>query len=132
MGRTVIHYHNIALFAANQVITMFKRSFFVVLLFALTSCEPFDLERKAFPVCAKPSADIGVTIDQLDVTLFLVNPQGDIGVAGWDPGDGNGKNRVGTRVTYNYAKAGTYTVSLVLANQCDDRFTTTRQITVRN
>jgi PKD repeat protein len=101
-------------------------------MLAMTACEPFDLTKKTFPVCAKPSADIGYTAGQLDVTFFLENPQGDIGVAGWDPGDGKGKNRVGARVTYNYDKAGTYTVTLVLANSCDDTFTTTRQITIRN
>ncbi|QJW90794.1 PKD domain-containing protein [Spirosoma taeanense] len=103
-----------------------------IILLALTGCEPYDLERKRFPVCSKPSAEIGVTIDRLDVTFFLFNPQGDITVAGWDPGDGKGKNRVGPRVTYNYEKAGTYIVTLVLVNACDDTFTTTRDITIRN
>lgn len=111
---------------------MLKRSIFGLLLIVLTGCEPFDLERKNFPVCAKPSASIGFTSDQLDVTFFLENPQGDIGAVGWDAGDGKGKSRVGSRVTYNYDKAGTYTVKLVLANTCDDSFTTTRQITVSN
>ena len=111
---------------------MLKRLLFGLLLLAFSGCEPLDLERKNFPVCAAPSADIGVTSDLLDVTFFLDNPKGDIGAIGWDPGDGKGKNRVGNRVTYNYEKAGTYTVSLVIVNQCDDKFTTTRQITVRN
>lgn len=100
------------------------------LLLVLTACEPFDLERKTFPTCVKPSAEIGVTSDRLDVTFFLNNPQGDIGVAGWDPGDGRGVNRVGNRVTYNYAQPGTYTVTLTLVNPCDDKFTTTTRITV--
>ncbi len=103
-----------------------------MILLATMACEPFDLSKKNFPVCVKPSAEIGYTVGQLDVTFFLDNPQGDIGVVGWDPGDGKGKNRVGTRVTYNYDKAGTYTITLVLANLCDDKFTTTRQITVSN
>ncbi|MFD2933434.1 PKD domain-containing protein [Spirosoma flavum] len=111
---------------------MLKRSICLLILLAMMACEPFDLTKKNFPVCAKPSAAIGYTAGQLDVTLFLDNPQGDIGIAGWDPGDGKGKNRVGTRVTYSYDKAGTYTVTLVLANLCDDTFTTTRQITVSN
>jgi PKD repeat protein len=96
------------------------------------ACEPFDLTRKNFPVCATPSADIGIVADQLDVTFYLDNPQGDIGVVGWDPGDGKGVTRVGTRVTYNYEKAGTYTVSFVIVNACDDRITRTKQLTVRN
>lgn len=96
------------------------------------ACESFDLEKKKFPVCAKPSASIGYTVGQLDVTFFLDNPQGDIGVAGWDPGDNKGKTRVGTRVTYNYDQPGTYTITLNIANSCDDKFTTTRQITVSN
>lgn len=111
---------------------MLKRSICLLVLLAVIACEPFDLAQKTFPACAKPSANIGYTAGQLDVTFFLDNPQGDISVAGWDPGDGKGKNRVGTRVTYNYDKAGTYTVTLVLANACDDNFTTTKQITVSN
>ncbi|AQG82276.1 PKD domain-containing protein [Spirosoma montaniterrae] len=105
---------------------------YFLLLTSLTACEPFDLTRKNFPVCAKPSADIGITIDRLDVTFFVENPQGDIGAIGWDPGDGRGINRVGSRVTYNYAQPGTYTVTLTLVNSCDDKFTLSRIITVRN
>lgn len=97
----------------------------------LTACQPFDLDRKVFPTCTKPTATIGVTINGLDVLFYLDNPQGDIGAAGWDPGDGSGSNRVGTRVAYSYARAGTYTVRLTVVNTCDDTFTTTRQITVR-
>jgi hypothetical protein len=103
--------------------------FFGLLL--LTGCQPFDLDRKTFPTCTKPSASIGVTNAGLDVLFYLDNPQGDIGAAGWDPGDGSGSNRVGTRVAYSYAKAGTYTVRLTIVNTCDDTFTITRQITVR-
>lgn len=111
---------------------MLKRSICFVVLLAAMACEPFDLAKKNFPVCAKPSAGIGYTAGFLDVTFFLDNPQGDIGVIGWNPGDGKGVNRVGSRVTYLYDKAGTYTVTLILANSCDDTFTTTRQITVKN
>ena len=111
---------------------MRKRSIYLLVLLAMTACEPFDLTKKTFPTCGKPSAGIGYTASFLDVTFFLDNPQGDIGVVGWDPGDGKGKNRVGARVTYNYDKAGTYTVTLVMANACDDNFTTTKQITVSN
>lgn len=102
------------------------------MLLVMLACEPFDLPKKNFPVCAKPRADIGYSAGLLAVTLFLSNPQGDIGAVGWDPGDGKGVKRVGTRVTYTYDKAGTYTVSLVIANSCDDTFTTTQQITVHN
>ena len=98
----------------------------------LTGCEPFDLTKKNFPACVKPTADIGFTTDRLDVTLFLKDPQGDIGAVGWDPGDSKGKNRVGARVTYNYEKMGTYVVTMVLVNSCDDKFTKTAQITVTN
>jgi PKD repeat protein len=101
-------------------------------LVGLTACEPFDLSKKNFPACTKPTADIGVTIDRLDVTLFLKDQQGDIGAVGWDPGDGKGKSRLGARVTYNYEKAGTYTITMVLVNSCDDKFTKTAQITVQN
>lgn len=111
---------------------MLQRAICFLLLCALLACEPFDLTQKDFPVCAKPSAKIGVTADRLDVTFYLVNPQGDIGVAGWNPGDGRGINRVGQRVTYNYARAGEYKVLLTLANACDDRYVDSTRITVRN
>lgn len=111
---------------------MLKRSIYLLVLVTMMACEPFDLTKKTFPTCAKPSAGIGYTVGLLDVTFFLDNPQGDIGVVGWNPGDGKGKSRVGSRVTYIYDKAGTYTITLVLANSCDDNFTTTRQITVSN
>lgn len=111
---------------------MRKWSVYLLVLLALMACEPFDLTKKTFPTCAKPSAGVGYTTGLLDVTFFLENPQGDIGAAGWDPGDGKGKSRVGTRVTYTYEKAGTYTITLTLANACDDTFTATRQITVSN
>ena len=48
------------------------------------------------------------------------------------PATAKAKVAVGSRVTYTYDKAGTYTVTLTLANSCDDNFTTTRQITVSN
>ena len=110
---------------------MVKFTLFVSILL-LTACEPFDLTRKAFPTCVAPRAGIGVNIGELDVTFFLDNPQGDIGVVGWDPGDGKGRTRVGPRVTYVYDQPGTYIVTLQLVNQCDDRFTETKRITVSN
>lgn len=105
--------------------------FFLAVLL-LTGCEPYDLERKTFPTCVKPSATIGVSGTGLDLAFFVDNPQGDIGLAGWDFGDNSGINRVGLRVIYNYARSGTYTVRLTLVNPCDDTFTITRQITVSN
>ncbi|MBD2704482.1 PKD domain-containing protein [Spirosoma sp. BT702] len=111
---------------------MLQRCFCMLVLLVMMACEPFDLEKKNFPTCVPPKAAIGVSIGRLDVTFFLENQEGDIGVAGWDPGDGKGKGRVGTRVTYTYEKAGEYNVTLVLANECDDKFTTTRKITVQN
>lgn len=103
--------------------------FLAVLL--LSGCEPYNLERKTFPTCVSPKATIGVSGTGLDLAFFVDNPQGDIGLAGWDFGDGANVNRVGLRVIYNYEKAGTYTVRLNLVNTCDDTFTVTRQITVR-
>lgn len=111
--------------------SMRKYGLYLGMLLVTLACEPFDLPKKNFPVCAKPYAEIGYTTGQLAVTFFLTNPQGDIGAVGWDPGDGKGVRRVGTRVTYTYDKAGTYLVSLVIANTCDDTFTATQQITVR-
>lgn len=111
---------------------MRQRAVFCLMLLTLVACEPFDLAKKNFPACVVPRATIGVIVDRLDVTLFLNNPQGDIGAVGWDPGDGKGRNRVGARVTYNYEKAGKYTVTMVLVNSCDDKFTETQEITVGN
>ena len=105
---------------------------YCLLFTVLTGCEPLDLTKKNFTACVKPTADIGFATDRLDITLFLKDPQGDIGAVGWDPGDSKGKNRVGARVTYNYEKAGTYLVTMVLVNSCDDKFTKTAQITVTN
>lgn len=111
---------------------MLKRCLCLWIWLVAIACEPFDLMKKNFPTCAKPLAKIGYSTGLLDVTFFLDSPQGDIGAIGWDPGDGKGINRVGTRVTYIYDKPGTYTVTLVLANSCDDTFTTTEKITVHN
>lgn len=111
---------------------MVKRLVLGWLLLGLMACEPFTLDRKTFPVCATPRADIGVTSDRLDVTFYLENPQGDFTIVGWDPGDGKGRNRIGPRVTYNYEQPGTYTITLTLVNGCDDKFTATQQITLYN
>ncbi|CCH54175.1 PKD domain containing protein [Fibrisoma limi BUZ 3] len=105
---------------------------FLGMVLALTACEPFNLERKTFPTCVQPRADIGYTADLLDVTFFVENAQGDIGAVGWDFGDGKNRGRVGTRVTYSYDRPGDYTVTIVIANRCNDSFTATKKITVRN
>ncbi len=101
-------------------------------LFLLGSvgCESYNLQRATFPACGKPSATIGVTTDQLEATLFLTDKQGDIGVIGWAMGDG--RNKTGDQVKVAYGKPGTYTVTVILANACDDKFTTSRPITVQN
>ncbi len=93
-------------------------------------CDPYNLDRASFPACAKPSATIGVTTDQLEATLFLDAKQGDIGVVGWDIGDG--RNKMGERIKVAYSKPGTYTITAIMANSCDDKFTTSRAITVQN
>jgi hypothetical protein len=123
---------SIVYFAFYRLIIMVKRCLYFLIVLAMVACEPFDLNKKDFPVCAKPSAGIGYSIGRLDVTFSLDNPQGDIGVVGWDPGDNKGVGRVGTRVTYTYDKPGTYTITMTIANSCDDKFTITRPITVSN
>ncbi|WP_128544880.1 PKD domain-containing protein [Larkinella soli] len=105
-------------------------SFLILLTFGCLGCEPFDLDQKSFPVCTKPSATIGYTAAKLEVTYFLENQKGDVGAIGWDLGDG--RNRSGPQFTVFYEKPGVYTVTLVLNNQCDDKYTTSRQITVTN
>ncbi|QKZ15141.1 PKD domain-containing protein [Spirosoma sp. KUDC1026] len=109
---------------------MLQRVIWFFLFVLLAGCEPFDLERKNFPVCSTPRAAIGVVKDRLDVTFFLQDPEGTIDIATWDPGDGKNVIRTGSRVTYNYEKAGSYTVKLVLVNTCDDSYTISQEITV--
>jgi PKD repeat protein len=109
---------------------MLQRVIWFLLVALLAGCEPFDLDRKNFPVCTAPKAAIGVSKDRLDVTFFLQDPEGTIDIATWDPGDNKNVIRTGSRVTYNYEKAGMYTVKLVLVNACDDNYTISQEITV--
>lgn len=116
---------------AGLLITMIKIFAALILLsLCCTACEPFDLDQKSFPVCTKPEATIGLTVAKLEVTFFLENQKGDIGAVGWDLGDG--RNRAGNQFTVFYDKPGTYNISLVLANECDDKFTASRLVTVTN
>lgn len=91
-------------------------------------CESYNLERATFPVCGKPSATIQYTPDRLEVVFWLGDKQGDIGAIGWYLGDG--RYKTGERIKIAYTQPGNYTVTLVLANACDDTFTTTLPITV--
>ncbi|RRA97671.1 PKD domain-containing protein [Larkinella rosea] len=102
----------------------------VLISLCCSACEPFDLDQKNFPICEKPEGSIGFSATKLEVTFYLENQKGDIGAVGWDLGDG--RNRSGTQFTAVYAKAGTYNVTMVLANQCDDKFTISRQVSVTN
>lgn len=102
----------------------------MLLVWLSWSCKSYNLERATFPVCAKPSASINFTGDQLEAILALDNKQGDIGAIGWDLGDG--RHKTGERIKVAYGKPGTYTVTIVLANACDDTFTTARSITITN
>ena len=102
----------------------------LLLAWLTTGCDSYSLQRASFPVCAKPSATIGVQTDRLEATLFLADKQGDVGAVGWDLGDG--RNKMGDRIKVAYDKPGTYTVTAILANPCDDKFTTSRPITVQN
>ena len=106
--------------------------FITLILISLccAACEPFDLDQKNFPICEKPEGTIGFTVAKLEVTFFLENKKGDVGAVGWDLGDG--RNRSGNQFTVFYDKPGTYTVTMVLANQCDDKVTVSRQVTVTN
>ncbi|RAK03018.1 PKD domain-containing protein [Larkinella arboricola] len=115
-----------------DVLNFIMKVFIALILTSLCffSCEPFDLDQKSFPVCEKPEGIIGFTVSKLEVTFYLENPKGDIGAVGWDLGDG--RNRSGNQFTVIYQKPGTYNVSMVLANQCDDRYTATQLVTVSN
>ena len=104
--------------------------YFLLLTTGLQACEPFNLERKEFQVCEKPSAAIAYETDELTVEFFLNEEKGEIGSVGWDLGDG--QNRVGKRFVYGYKKPGTYTVAIVIANSCNDVFRTSKQIKVGN
>jgi hypothetical protein len=109
-----------------------KKTGFLLLAVGLmcAACEPFSLAKQEFAVCGKPLAGIGTVVTKLEVEFFLSSPQGDIGAVGWDLGDKN--NRTGSRFTYRYATPGTYTVTLILGNQCNDTFTASRTVTVTN
>lgn len=107
-----------------------RKLYFLLVAVGLQACEPFNLERKDFQVCVKPSASIAYETDLLTVEFFLNDEKGEIGSVGWDLG--NGQNRVGKRFVYGYAKPGTYTVSIVIVNSCNDIFRTSRQIKVGN
>ncbi len=106
------------------------RVFVPLVVWLSVGCEPYNLDRATFPVCAKPSATINYTVDQREVTFSLGNKQGDIGATGWDLGDG--RYKTGERVKVAYSQPGTYAVTVVLANACDDKFTASRSITVTN
>lgn len=93
-------------------------------------CEPLELSRFEFPKCQTPQAGIAYKQDLLDVELSLVAPTGDIGSVGWDLGDG--RTRVGNPIYHRYAKPGTYTVTIIVANSCDDVFRMSRSIKVSN
>ncbi|RCR69875.1 PKD domain-containing protein [Larkinella punicea] len=102
----------------------------VLISLCCAACEPFDLDQKNFPICEKPEGTIGFTAAKLEVTFFLENKKGDIGAVGWDLGDG--RNRSGNQFTVFYDKPGTYNVTMVLANQCDDKLSVSRLVTVTN
>lgn len=102
----------------------------ILISLCCSACEPFDLDQKTFPICEKPEGSIGLSVAKLEVTFFLENQKGDIGAVGWDLGDG--RSRSGTQFTVFYDKPGTYNVNMVLANQCDDKFTASRLVTVTN
>lgn len=108
---------------------MIKRIGWLLTITSLFSaCEPFDLNRFEFPKCHSPRAGIAYKQDLLDVEFSLDTPTGDIGSVGWDLGDG--RTRVGNPVYHNYAKPGTYTVTIVVSNSCNDVFRTSRTIKV--
>jgi hypothetical protein len=113
----------------NNHVLMRKLYIFSLLVFScLQACEPFNLERHSFKTCEKPSAAIAYIADDLTVEFFLAEEKGEIGSVGWDLGDG--QNRVGKRFVYGYQKPGTYTVSILIANSCNDVVKVSKQITV--
>jgi hypothetical protein len=108
---------------------MIKRIGWLLTLTGLFSaCEPYDLRRFEFPKCQPPQAGIAYKQDLLDVEFKLDKPTGDIGSVGWDLGDG--RTRVGNPVYHSYVKPGTYTVTIVIANSCNDVFRTTRTVKI--
>lgn len=107
-----------------------KLGLILMLVWLTAGCEPYNLDRAAFQTCARPSAAISFTSNKLETFLFLTDKEGDIGVIGWDLGDG--RSKTGDPIKVAYTKPGTYTVTVVMANPCDDSFTTSRSITVTN
>lgn len=109
-----------------------RKLFFLFLGISLlvSACEPFNLEKKKFTECGKPLATIGASVFGLQVDFSLENVKGDIGAVGWTMGDG--RSRSGQRFSYIYERPGTYTVTVVIANECDDSFTATKTVTVGN
>lgn len=108
---------------------MMRTGWLLTLTSLFIACEPYDLERFDFPKCQPPQAGIDYQQDLLDVQFSLADPSGDVGSVGWDLGDG--RTRVGNPVYHNYARPGTYTITMVIANGCDDVYRTSRTISIR-
>ena len=109
-----------------------KGVFLVFVLTLLAGCEPFNLQRLERTACVAPSANVGASVARLQADLFADRPTGDVSTISWTFGDGRGLPQQGSRVTYLYDRAGSYTVTMTLTNRCKQVFTANRTITVAN
>lgn len=101
----------------NKVISLLILSFLCVFLI---SCEPWNLERKTFPICNQPNAKITLSITNLTVNFALSNLEGPITKILWNFGDGNSSDQI-SNFSYTYKNTGTYTIKVSVFNACDDR-----------
>jgi hypothetical protein len=105
-------------------------SLLISLLYILCGCEDYNLSKKEFLKCTSPSASIIVKSTQkLSVQLALENPKGTIDKIAWKFNDGK-EPQIGNEVSYTFASAGTYNVTVELTNNCGDFYASQIQIKV--
>lgn len=102
----------------------------LLLLYATTGCEPFNLERKNFADCKAPSATVAATTNRLQVNVTLTNPNQEFRTVEWDFGDGRSLPQVGIKAAYLYGRSGTYTVRAKLTTVCSQTTTASRTVSV--
>lgn len=102
----------------------------VIAVFCL-SCDPWNLEKKKFPICNKPEITVSAlpNTNSLNVSFSISNEKGPITRALWNFGDGVTLARLNAG-THSYAAPGTYQVKLQIWNACDESTTYNVDVTV--